>query len=237
MFIALLFALQILFPNIGTFVIKFFPLCKRHFHFDLAPFVKIHAHGNKRLPPFPDLPVEFFYLLSVKEQLSFAARGMVETVGMIIRTDVRVHQKNFSMLDNRMAVSQIDRPSPASFYLAPVQYNARFKRFNDMIIVSSLFVLADEGSGCGHAFSRLCAHCMDASTTDGLKKKKGFALAQILFSFRPHAVTFRADAATDHQQGALNRHTASCVDDVFAVGCRESECRFHLWRLRLLPGT
>src|SRR5689334_10263013 len=82
-------------------------------------------------------------LFAVEQQLARARRLVIEVARLFVRRYVQVQQKNFSILNDRVRISDVGLSVSQRFDFAAGQHHSRFPGVEDVVVVARAFVPRD----------------------------------------------------------------------------------------------
>jgi len=127
---------------VGAFVVKFLALAQRERDLGLA-LPEVDLQGNKGQSLTLDRADHLANLLSVQQELSRAGRLVIEMARLFIGRYVQVEQKNLSVLNDRVGISDVGLSVPQRFDFAPGQNDTRLPCVDDVVVVPGAFVPRD----------------------------------------------------------------------------------------------
>jgi len=83
----------------------------------------------------------------VKKQLPLSQGSMVKLMRIVVRADVRIDEKNLTILYSGVTVLEVGFSRPARFYLASLKHKTRFAGIKDVVIVPRLPILTNKFFG------------------------------------------------------------------------------------------
>src|SRR5207248_8709029 len=104
---------------------------------------EVDLERNQRQALTLDGADHFADLLPVQEELPRPSGLVIEVARLFVRRYVQVEQKNLSILNDRVRISDVGLSVPQRLYLAAGQNDSRFPGVEDVIVVSRAFVPRD----------------------------------------------------------------------------------------------
>src|SRR2546423_2344052 len=127
---------------VSAFVVELFALAERQRDLRLAP-LEVDLQRDEGQALTLNRADHFANLLAVQQELSRAGGLVIEVARLFVRRYVQVEQKNLSVLNDRVGISDVGLSVPQRFDLATGQNDTRFPCVDDVVVVPSAFVPRD----------------------------------------------------------------------------------------------
>src|SRR5207248_4942760 len=121
---------------------QFFALAERERNLRFTP-AEINLERNQGEPLTLHRADHLADLLPVQEELPRPRGLVIEVARLFVGRYVQVEQKNLSILNDRVRISDVGLSVPQRLYLAAGQNDSRFPGVEDVIVVSRAFVPRD----------------------------------------------------------------------------------------------
>ena len=141
--VSLCFAPDVLGSDIRALVIKLLTFGKTDFHFYKAS-LEIHAKRNQGEALLTDLLPQFSDLILVHEKAPLAQRIPVEEVAFFVGGNVHAVDEDLPVMNLHIGFFDRAMTHPDRFDLRSEEFDARFDRLEDKIIVVGLFIIGYE---------------------------------------------------------------------------------------------
>jgi hypothetical protein len=105
---------------------------------------KVELDRNQRIPSLFHFADEAFDLLFVKEEFSRPQWIVIQSVGLGIRADMSIYQKDLASFDVAVTIPQVDSSLPQGFNLRSKQGNPGLVRLFDKVVMKCLSVLTNQ---------------------------------------------------------------------------------------------
>src|SRR3954470_16237663 len=124
---------------VGALVVKLFALaeCERDFRLAAA---EIDLERNQRQSLTLDGSDHLADLLPVQQELARPRGLVIEVARLFVGRYVQIEQKNLSILNDRVRISDVGLSVPQRLDLAAGQNDSRFPGVEDVVVVSGAFV-------------------------------------------------------------------------------------------------
>src|SRR6202162_1757990 len=127
---------------VSAFVVELFALAQRERDLGLAP-LEVDLQRDEGQPLALNRADHLANLLSVQKELSRAGGLVIEVARLFVGRYVQVEQKNLSVLNDRVGISDVGLSVPQRFHLAPGQNDTRLPCVDDVVVVPGAFVPRD----------------------------------------------------------------------------------------------
>lgn len=108
------------------------------------PIDKVELNRNQCISPLLHFADEAFDLLFVKEEFSCPQRIVIQSVGLGIRADMSIYQKDLASFDVAVTIPQVNSSLPQGFNLRSKQGDPGLVRLFDKVVMKCLSVLTNQ---------------------------------------------------------------------------------------------
>src|SRR5882724_8527062 len=127
---------------VGALVVQLFALAEGQRDLGL-PALEVDLERNQRQTLTLHRTDHLADLLPVQEKLPRPRWLVIEVARLFVRRYVQIEQKNLSILNDRVGISDVGLSVPQRLDIAAGQNDSRFPGVEDVVVVSSAFVPRD----------------------------------------------------------------------------------------------